>query len=451
MSRNPRRTKGQKPRINKTDRKELSNGVRQAIVNTDGLTSSTEEAKKWDGVSDRLVRATRQRARKRAYRTINGSTKGKPLADITNVATAPRGRPSIKLTEAVKVRIVSAIIQNRRSRRLHLLVHQKQFKAKGIDISVDSIRQVMYEAGYSFSKTAMKPFLTDDHRDLRKTLCRYFLDSDPSKWVFIDAASIRLHDEGVDRCWQAKDKSERYSEDVMANKYKEFSEGMFFGAISLGYRQGPWHIFEEETPAEKEAAKKDLEWRTQPHMRSMALQFAADEARKDQVYEAKGQLRPGKRASFDVFLRKELPTRSERDKRDGVDWYRLCHGWFEPELFPWIRELKRLKGEDILLAMDNAAPHSSKHTTKFLLLNGITKLLWPAQSPDLNPIEAIWDYIRKQIRRRPQYPENKADMFIAWQEEWMKVPQRKIDAVIAAVVARAQKVLDNDGRNNFHG
>jgi hypothetical protein len=41
-----RRTKGRKLRENKTDRKESAISIRQAIVNTDSLTSSTQEAKK---------------------------------------------------------------------------------------------------------------------------------------------------------------------------------------------------------------------------------------------------------------------------------------------------------------------------------------------------------------------------------------------------------------------
>jgi hypothetical protein len=59
-----------------------------------------------------------------------------------------------------------------------------------------------------------------------------------------------------------------------------------------------------------------------------------------------------------------------------------------PKLILWYKELKKEgKAGGPLLAIDNAAPHSSKHTTYILELHSVVRQLWPAQSPDLNPIE----------------------------------------------------------------
>jgi transposase len=67
--------------------------------------------------------------------------------------------------------------------------------------------------------------------------------------------------------------------------------------------------------------------------------------------------------------------------------------------------------------MDNTGPYKSKHTGNFLFYYSIKKLFWPAQSPDLNPIKKIWDYIQKQIRKRNTYPETKKEILKAWEEE----------------------------------
>ena len=47
--------------------------------------------------------------------------------------------------------------------------------------------------------------------------------------------------------------------------------------------------------------------------------------------------------------------------------------------------------------------------------NWITNLTHPAQSPDLNPIEAIWNIIKQRLRRRIFYSEEEVKQ--ALQEE----------------------------------
>jgi len=117
MLKKNRKTKGRHLKPLKTDRKEIPLSVRQSIVNSPR--SSTDEALQWPGLNltTRTIRKIRQRAKDRAKTTRNSSTRGIPLADITNVVNAPRGRPLIRLTLAVELQIIEKVTRNREERR----------------------------------------------------------------------------------------------------------------------------------------------------------------------------------------------------------------------------------------------------------------------------------------------------------------------------------------------
>ena len=46
-----------------------------------------------------------------------------------------------------------------------------------------------------------------------------------------------------------------------------------------------------------------------------------------------------------------------------------------------------------ILMHDNARPHVARICRQFLTRNNVNVLPWPAVSPDMNPIEHIWDYL----------------------------------------------------------
>ncbi|GFT20950.1 transposable element Tcb1 transposase [Trichonephila clavipes] len=69
---------------------------------------------------------------------------------------------------------------------------------------------------------------------------------------------------------------------------------------------------------------------------------------------------------------------------------------------------------------------------------GIQRLVWPARSPDLNPIENVWDALGRQVAGRNYPPTNKNTLSRALTEEWDKLPQQLLDNVVQSMVRRME-------------
>jgi hypothetical protein len=67
-------------------------------------------------------------------------------------------------------------------------------------------------------------------------------------------------------------------------------------------------------------------------------------------------------------------------------------------LRPLVRPYAGAVGPGFLLKQDNARPHVAGVCQQFLQEEGIDAMDWPARSPDLNPIEHIWDIMSRSIR-----------------------------------------------------
>ncbi|GFX14236.1 transposable element Tcb2 transposase [Trichonephila clavipes] len=69
---------------------------------------------------------------------------------------------------------------------------------------------------------------------------------------------------------------------------------------------------------------------------------------------------------------------------------------------------------------------------------GIQRLVWPARSPDLNPIENVWDALGRQAAGRNYPPTNKNTLIRTLTEEWDKLPQQLLDNVVQSMVRRVE-------------
>ncbi|GBN96560.1 hypothetical protein AVEN_90588-1 [Araneus ventricosus] len=104
-------------------------------------------------------------------------------------------------------------------------------------------------------------------------------------------------------------------------------------------------------------------------------------------------------------------------------------------------------GAEFLFMDDNARPHRANIVDKCLQSEDITRMDWPAYSPDLNPIEHVWDVLGRRIAARQPPPTCLPEFRRALLDEWCNIPQDQFDNLILSIPRRCKACIAWSGRH----
>lgn len=73
--------------------------------------------------------------------------------------------------------------------------------------------------------------------------------------------------------------------------------------------------------------------------------------------------------------------------------------------------------------------------------------VWPARSPDLNPIENCWGYLTRIIYADGRQYSTVEELKTAIASAWANMPQEYIRTLIASMPNRVNKVIEQRGEH----
>ena len=111
----------------------------------------------------------------------------------------------------------------------------------------------------------------------------------------------------------------------------------------------------------------------------------------------------------------------------------------------YVRQYAGAIGPQFILMDDNARPHRARVVEEYLQQNTIVRMDWPAYSPDLNPIEHVWNMLQVAILRRPVQSRTLMDLGNALTEEWNNLEMAAIQRLIGSMSRRCQAVIASRG------
>jgi transposase len=117
----------------------------------------------------------------------------------------------------------------------------------------------------------------------------------------------------------------------------------------------------------------------------------------------------------------------------------------EKKFLPFYYTARSLVGPNMVFQQDNAPIHTAKSVKKWFAIEKIEIMDWPANSPDLNPIENIWKLLKDNVQKQKNFPRTIDELKIALNQAWSEFDVSTLREVVDSMPRRIQAVLDANG------
>jgi transposase len=116
----------------------------------------------------------------------------------------------------------------------------------------------------------------------------------------------------------------------------------------------------------------------------------------------------------------------------------------ENNLLPSMEECE-IPAEDLIFQQDNDPKHTSNKARIWMEGNDITLLDWPPQSPDLNPLEHLWQHIKVELCKFPTQAKGVWQIWNRVAEVWGKIEPEVCQRLIESMPRRLEAVIKAKG------
>lgn len=124
-------------------------------------------------------------------------------------------------------------------------------------------------------------------------------------------------------------------------------------------------------------------------------------------------------------------------------------GILEQHLYSTLQDLE-FNVEEVIFQHDNASVHSTKIVSDWFERQPFCVLEWPAQSPDLNPIENVWASLKRRLNSYSTPPNGILQLWERVQEVFFSISVEECKRLYASMPHRIAAVLAAKGRwTNF--
>lgn len=119
--------------------------------------------------------------------------------------------------------------------------------------------------------------------------------------------------------------------------------------------------------------------------------------------------------------------------------------YVEQVVRPHVIPFSQRVGDNFVFMQDNARAHTARVTQRALSDANISILPWPAMSPDLNPIEHLWDQLKRSLKATYSHLNSQQELINALKLCWERIPEQNVTHLIESVPDRLRACIRSRG------